>query len=131
MTETPLLDLLHNVCIDFQYAYPMLYHDREKVVIQVPRPFLYLLRDEVANMPFMGNNELSTNFDLMGYKIQVGYEMAVVMYHQDCTLFLDNAPVIKVPLMPGASLPDQGETYNRVIFKITKLNFGGGKISLN
>lgn len=68
---------------------------------------------------------------VLGYETTIGYEMAIVMYHQDCTMFVENAPMIRIPLMPGMKLPDLGGVYDRAVFIFSKIDTKDAKQSLN
>lgn len=132
MEETPILDLLIATVFRFEGLYYMHRFNRSDVKILIPMPLAYLLRHE-----YMMNNVISNidstglRFNVMGYEVELGYEMAVVIFHKDCTRFIRNPPVIKIPLMPGFAIADNADLIQRVLFKISKIETTNHKYYLN
>lgn len=123
--DTPLMCLLYDTIIEFNDKHPYKAHNKEDVTVLLPQPFLYLLKHELLQLQASGPTNIaeSSSFNCLGYELKVGYEMAIVVYHKDCTAYLENVPIVKVPLMPGVSLPNKETVYNRVLFKMQKINF--------
>lgn len=89
----------------------------------IPAPFEYLLRHEMRRkMQSSAMECFASTTQIMGYDVVIGYEMAIVIYHIKCTMFLENAPIVRIPLQPGISLQNKWNTYDRVMFILSKID---------
>lgn len=140
---TIISNMFNEWCMKSPFHEHMLRERAGEMMLLVPRPFMYVLMNEIAHAraddPDFGHGIMVTKHSfpypihithrdtngepllrINGVLILAAFDMSLHLYHVEATERLDGMLVVSVPLIPGMSVDDRIPWVGAVMFKIEK-----------